>query len=72
MKGKKNRKSIQDPSPRPRSRSKVTGKQFEIKFDVLKNDISCFINRNRTSKQVSRKNTINSLQPEKQPEPKKV
>lgn len=55
MKGKKNRKQIREPSPRRSLGNKQGNNLLKVKFDVLGNDISCFISKNKSSKHVSRK-----------------
>lgn len=55
MKGKKNRKQIREPSPLRALCSKQVNNLFRVKFDILSNDISCFISKNKTSKHLARK-----------------
>jgi hypothetical protein len=50
MKGKKNRKILHELSPATIACSKAPLEHFKIRFDLLKNDISCFISKKATSK----------------------
>lgn len=71
MKGKKNRKQIREPSPRRSLAHKQTNNLLRVKFDILSNDISCFISKNKSSKHVSRKVAVLVPLPQKQISPNK-
>lgn len=69
----KHRKNRNSPSPRRSSFSKALNRQFSVKFEISKANISCFIDPNRTLKCGSRPKRKNSRVPHKQePDPKQT
>lgn len=57
MKNKKNRKNIKEPSPGFRSLTLTTPDLIKFKFNLSRDNISCFMSKNRASKHIVRKNS---------------
>lgn len=72
MKSKKNRKQLREPSPRPSSRNNHALKLFHVKFDVSKNDISCFIYQNKPSREKTQRLKRTSSVAKKSTPPQKI
>lgn len=67
MKCKKNRKQLREPSPRPNSQNNHALRLFQVKFDLSTNNISCFFNKTRASREKNLRVKHNPSVPKKQP-----